>query len=79
MTIIFSNNMYFLHSVIVVFLVSKFFTISQPGIINDSPYCLPYNSSDVSPENLVMDPLLNPFLIFFFILITSLLDVALIW
>lgn len=71
--------MYFLHSVIVVFLVSKFFTISQPDIINDSPYCLPYNSSDVSPENLVMDPLIIPYLILFYISIILLNDIVLIF
>ena len=43
-----------------------------------SPYCLPYSSCDVSLENLVLDQLIIPQLIFFFILITCLLDIVLI-
>ena len=43
-----------------------------------SPYCQPYNSFDVSSENLVLDQLIIPKLIFFFILITYLVDIALI-
>ena len=41
-------------------------------------YCLPYSSCDVSLENLVLDQLTIPLLIFFLILITCLLDVVLI-
>ena len=47
-------------------------------LIGNSPYCLPYNSYDVSLENLVLEQLIIPLLIFFFILITSLLDIVLI-
>ena len=36
----------------------------------NSPYCQPYNSYDVSSENLVLHQLIIPKLIFFFILIT---------
>ena len=45
----------------------------------NSPYCLLYNSVGVSLENLVLDQLINPSLIFFSILITCLLDIVLIW
>ena len=44
----------------------------------NSPYCLLYNSVGVSLENLVLDQLINPSLIFFSILITCLLDIVLI-
>ena len=43
-----------------------------------SPYCQPYNSFDVSSENLVLDQLIIPKLIFFLTLITYLIDIALI-
>ena len=43
-------------------------------LINNSPYCLPCNSYDVSLENLVLNQLIIPKLIFFFILSTRLLD-----
>ena len=43
----------------------------------NSPYCQPYNSYNVSSENLVLDQLI-PKLIFFFILITYLVDIVLI-
>ena len=46
-------------------------------IICSSPYCLPYNSQDISLENLVLDQLIVPKLIIFFIRITSLLDIVL--
>ena len=40
------------------------YTILIPNLLNqdlisNSPYCLPYSSSDVSWENLVLDELLN--------------------
>ena len=43
-----------------------------------SPYCQPYNSCNVSSENLELDQLIIPKLIFFFILITCLLNIVLI-
>ena len=46
--------------------------------IGNSPYCQPYNSYDVSSENLVLDQLIIPKLIFFFIFITCLVDIVLI-
>ena len=49
---------------------------SQDLIIN-SPYCLPYSSCDISLENYVLDQLITPWLIFFFILITCLFDIIL--
>ena len=44
-------------------------------LINNPPYCLPYNYYDINLENLVMDQLVILSLIFFFILITCLLDI----
>ena len=45
-------------------------------LIHNSPYCRPYNSYDVSSENLVLDQLIIPKLLFFFILITRRLDIV---
>ena len=42
------------------------------------PYCQPHNSYNVRPETVVVDQLIIPKLIFFFILITCLLDIVLI-
>ena len=48
-------------------------TLSLPwSQFSGSPYCLPYNSYDVSSESLVLDQLMIPKLIFFFIHITCL-------
>ena len=49
-----------------------------PYPICNSPYCQPYNSYDVSSENLVLDQLIIPKLKYFFILITYLVDIILI-
>ena len=49
-----------------------------PDQFCNSPYCQPYNSYNVSSENLVLDQLIIPKLIFFFILITYLVDIVLI-
>ena len=35
-------------------------------LISNSPYCLPYNSYDVSSENVVLNHLIILYLIFFF-------------
>ena len=51
---------------------------NSQDLICDSPYCLPYSSFDFSLENLVLDQLIIPYLIFFFILIACLLDIVLI-
>ena len=53
-------------------------TLSLPDQVCNSPYCQPYNSYDVISENLVLDQLIIPNLIFFFILITCLVDIVLI-
>ena len=53
-------------------------TLSLPDQICNSLYCQPYNSYDVSSENLVLDQLIIPKLIFFFILIIYLVDIVLI-
>ena len=57
--------------------VKELTLINSKDLIGNSPYCLPYSSCDVSLENLVLDQLLIPWLIFFFILITCLLDIVL--
>ena len=49
-----------------------------PVQICNSPYCQPYISYNVRPENLVLDQLIIPKWIFFFILITNLADIVLI-
>ena len=48
-------------------------TLSLPDQICNSPYCLPYNSYNISSESLVLDQRNIPKLIFLFILITHLL------
>ena len=48
-------------------------------LISNSHYCLSYNSYDVSSENVVLNHLIIPYLIFFFILVTCLFDIVLIW
>ena len=47
-------------------------------LINNSPYYLLYNFNDVSSENLVLDQTMIPQLMFFCILIISVIDVVLI-
>ena len=49
-----------------------------PYQICNSPYCQPYNSYDVSSENLILDWQIIPKLKYFFILITYLVDIILI-
>ena len=51
---------------------------NSQDLISSSLYCLPYSSCDVRSENLVLDQLMIPLMIFFFILITYLLDIVLI-
>ena len=46
-------------------------------LISNSPKCLPYSSTDVSLENLVLDQLVIHSLIFLFIHITCLHDIVL--
>ena len=46
-------------------------------LMSSSPYCLPYSSFNVSFENLVLDQSIIPQLLFFFILITCLVDIVL--
>ena len=50
-------------------------TLQLPDQICNSSYCQPYNSCNVSSENVVLDQLIIPKLIFFFMLITYLADV----
>ena len=53
-------------------------TLELPDQICNSLYCQPYSSYDVNPENLVLDQLIIPKLIYFFIHISYLLDSVLI-
>ena len=53
-------------------------TLELPDQICNCPYFQLYNSYNVSSENLVLDHLIIPKLIFFFILITYLVDIVLI-
>ena len=48
-------------------------------LISNSPYRLLYNLYYISSENLVLDQLITPLLIFFFILLTYLFDSVSIW
>ena len=59
-------------------LACKFLTLKLSDQICDSPYCQPYSSYSVSSENVELDQLILPKLIFFFILIICLLDTVLI-
>ena len=58
--------------------MNKFLTLKLSDQICNSPYCQPYSSYSVSSENVVLDQLILPKLIFFSILITCLLDIVLI-
>ena len=50
----------------------------NPDKICNSSYCQPYNSYSVSSENLVLDQLIIPKLVFVFILVSYLVDILLI-
>ena len=50
--------------------------VKLPDQINNFPYYQLYNSFYVSSENLVLDQLIIPTLIFFFLLITCLVDIV---
>ena len=52
-------------------------TVINP-LTSNSPYCQPNNSYNVSSENLALDQPIIPKFIFFFILITCLVDIVLI-
>ena len=51
---------------------------NSQDLISNSPYCLPHDSCEVFLENLLLDQLIIPKLIFFFILITCLVNIVLI-
>ena len=51
-------------------------TLSLPDKISNSPYCQPYNYYNVSSENFVLDQLIIPKLIFFFILFTNIVYIV---
>ena len=53
-------------------------TLWLPDKILNSPFCQSYNSYHISSDNLVLDQLVIPKLIFFFILNTYLVDIVLI-
>ena len=48
-----------------------------PDQVCNSPYCQPYNCFYVSSEILVLDQLIIPKLVFFFVLITYFVDIVL--
>ena len=52
-------------------------TVINP-LTSNSPYCQPNNSYNVSSENLALDQPIIPKFIFFFILVTCLIDIVLI-
>ena len=56
----------------------KFLTLLLPDHICLSSYCQPYNSYNVGSENLALGQLIIFKLIFFFILITYLVDIVLV-
>ena len=49
---------------------------NSQDVISNSPYCLAYNLYDSILENLELDQPIIPQLIFFFILVTYLLDIV---
>ena len=51
---------------------------NSQDLVSNSPYCLPYSSCHVSLENLVLEQLIIPSLVFCVILITCVLDIVLI-
>ena len=57
---------------------TRVLTLQLPDQICNSSYCQPYDSYNVSSENLVLDQLIIPKLIFFSFLITYLVDIVLI-
>ena len=56
----------------------NFEPFNSQDLITNSPFCLQYHSYDVSLENLVLNQLMIPLLIFLFILITYPVDNVLI-
>ena len=52
--------------------------LNSQDLISNSPNCLLYNSYDVTLENLELDQPIIPKLIFFYILISCLLDIIII-
>ena len=59
-------------------IIHSIMRINSQDRISDSPYCLPSNSYDMNLENLVLDQIKIPSLIFYFSLVTSMLDIILI-
>ena len=57
---------------------TRVLTLQLSDQICNSSYCQPYDSYNVSSENLVLDRVIIPKLIFFFILIAYLVDIVLI-
>ena len=58
--------------------IARINLFNSQDLLCNSPYCLPYNCYDVNLENLVLNQLTIPELIFFFILITCMLNIVLI-
>ena len=59
-------------------LCTRLNSFTLQDLISDSPYFLPNNSYDVISDNLVLDQLVISLWIFFFILTTFLLGIALV-
>ena len=59
------------------FLTFFILTLQLPDQICNSPYSQPYNSNNVSSENWVLDQLIILKFIYFFTLITYLVDIVL--
>ena len=56
--------------------ISNLLTLYSQDVISNSPNCLAYNLYNGILENLELDQTIIPQLIFFFILITCLLDIV---
>ena len=52
--------------------------LNYQDLSSNSLYCLTYNSFNVNLENLILDQLKIPYLIFYFIFVTSMHDIVLI-
>ena len=72
----FSNKLSYLEMKVAYVMPLKPF--HSQDLITLSPYCLQYNLCGVRWENLVLDQLIIPKSVFFFFLITFLLDIVLV-
>ena len=54
----------------------NFIPFNPQDILSNSRYCLPYNSYEASLENLLLDQLVIPLIVFFLFLIAFLLGIV---